>query len=300
VSLSSLSFQIEEAGKNIRRNGLMSLAALTTVTIAMAVLGGSLFALYRLHQFAEAQPRQFEMQVFLTVETPREKVLEIKQRLESLPGVAHVRLYTKEQAWTEMQQQDREQQTKITEAIGGVNPLPDRLDVRLLDPRRTAGMAKLLRDPAQFPEVHRVFDAREELEQLLAVARLVRNIGGAAAILLFLATALVIQNTIRLTVFARRREIRIMQLVGATPGFIRFPLVLEGIFYGAAGAAIAAGLVLFVVYQVSLYAAKVVTPLQYMPPSVGPWAVAGLLIALGAAVGWAGSVLSIRRFLKRI
>src|SRR5439155_26138349 len=87
VSLSGFSFLIEEAGKNIRRNGLMSLAALTTVTISMAVLGGSLFALYRLHQWVEAQPRQFETAVFLHRQVTREKALDVQKRIESIPGV---------------------------------------------------------------------------------------------------------------------------------------------------------------------------------------------------------------------
>ncbi len=292
---------MDEAGKNIRRNGLMSLAALTTVTIAMAVLGGALYLLFRLTQFAEAQPRQFEIAVFMQMETTREKTLEAQKRIASLPGVSRVTLYSREQALADMRQQDRERATGITDALGDENPLPDRLDVHLDDPAQTKVFAALLRDRKTFPDIEAVRDGHETLDRLLATSRLVRNVGGVIALILFAATVLVIQNTIRLTVFARRREIRIMQLVGATPGFIRLPMTLEGIFYGIVGAAMAGGLVLFVVYQVSQYTSRFQTPLaQSLPSAISPWLMIGMLTLLGGLIGWLGSLLSIRRFLKRI
>lgn len=301
MRLSSLSFLVDEAFKSIRRNGLMSLAALTTVTIAMAVLGGALFTLHRLDQLIESQPRQFEVVAFLNTDVEREDSEDLKTRVGRIPGVAHVRLFTKEEAWAEMQDSDRKRGENITAALEGANPLPDALHIRLSDPKQTAAFRALLCDRAQYPEIDKVADALDTLEKLFAMHRVVRNVGGAAAALLFLATAFVIQNTIRLTVLARRREIRIMQLVGATPGFIRFPMVLEGIFYGAAGAGIASVAVLFVVSQVSAYAATLHSPLvQDMAAPVASAAFVSLLIGLGAVIGMAGSMLSLRRFLKRI
>ncbi|MGC8666684.1 MAG: permease-like cell division protein FtsX [Chthonomonadales bacterium] len=301
MSLSSISFLMGEAARDIRRNGLMSVAALTTSAISLTVLGGALFTLYRLHQFADAQPRRFEISVFLRPEVPRAAVKEIRRRIQSLPPVERVTLFTKEQAYTELQQADRESSTAIVAALGGANPLPDRLDVRLRDPSATGMIAAVLQDRARFPEVDRVRTARDALQVFLGVQRIVRNVGGGLAALLFIGTAFVIQNTIRLTVIARRREIRIMQLVGATPGFIRMPLVLEGMFYGVFGALVAGGVVLFVVAQVSSYGRRIVSPLAHtMPPAVGPWTVMAVLVAIGALLGSLGSALSIRRFLKAV
>jgi cell division transport system permease protein len=301
VRLSSLSFLIEEAAKNVKRNGLMSLAALSTVAISMAVLGGALFTLFRLHQFAEAQPRQFEMQVFLKEDSSRDDVMDVKRRIQRLPGVTHVTLFSKEQALAEMQQRDREGGTEISAALDNANPLPDRLDVRLEDPRDTRMISAAVKDAEHFPEVHRVQDAQSTLDMIFSLQIVVRNVGLAAAALLFLATSFVIQNTIRLTVFARRREIRVMQLVGATPGFIRMPLVLEGVFYGITGALIATAVVVFVIIQVSNYAGKFVSPLaQNMPPPVGFGFVVAVQVTLGAIIGLIGSLLSIRRFLKKV
>ena len=216
-----------------------------------------------------------------------------------MPGVAHVGLVPREQALAEMVQEDR-QRAPASPARWRRTRCRIAWMSGLADPRNTGRFAATLRDSTAFPEIDSVRDARENLEKLLATARLIRNVGGVAAGLLFLATAFVIQNTIRLTVVARLREIRIMQLVGATASFIRLPLVLEGIFYGYyRGRDSANGVVLFVAYQVSLYVKRFQTPLAAsMPAPVGPWVVAGVLIALGATVGGGGSLLSIRRFLK--
>ncbi len=290
-----------EAVRDIRRNGLMSVAALTTSAISLTVLGGALFTLYRLHQFADAQPRRFEISVFLRPEIPRSDVKEVRRRIQALPFVERVTLFTKEQAYAELQQADRESSTAIVAALGGANPLPDRLDVRLTDASATDAIAGVLQDRNRFPQVDRVRTARDAVQVFLGIQRLVRNVGGGLAAMLFIGTAFVIQNTIRLTVLARRREIRIMQLVGATPGFIRMPLVLEGMFYGVVGALVAGAVVLFVVAQVSAYGRRIVSPLAHsMPPAAGPWTVLAVLVAIGAILGCLGSVLSIRRFLKTV
>ena len=302
MRFSTLAFQFEEAGKNIRRNGLMSLAALSIVLLAMTVLGGGLYGIYRLHQFARSQPQQLEMAVFLENATEKDRAEEVRRQIAVMPGVEYAHLYSKEQAWAEYAGEGAgADQKALQEAMGGQNPLEDRIDLKLKDARDTGWIAGALRSKGQFPDIHAVRDAHEVVDKLLGFERLVRNIGGAAAMVLFLVTAVVIQNTIRLTVFARRKEIRIMQLVGATSGFIRMPMILEGIFYGVVGTATAAGLVLLTASQISAYAGSLVSPLtQNLPQAIAPIIFLGMLTALGAAVGWMGSMLSLRRFLKRI
>ena len=227
--------------------------------------------------------------------------MNVKRQIQRLPGVAHVTLFTKEQALAEMQQRDKESETQISAALENANPLPDRLDVRLEDPKDTKNISAVIRDKDRFKDVHRVQDAQATLDMIFSLQRVVRNVGLAAAILLFLATSFVIQNTIRLTVFARRREIRVMQLVGATAGFIRMPLVLEGVFYGIVGSLIATAVVVFVIIQVSNYAGKFVSPLaQNLHPPIGFGSVVGVQVGLGAIIGLIGSLLSIRRFLKKV
>ena len=300
MRFSSLEFLVGEAARNIRRNGLMSVAALATVSIAMAVLGGSLLTIYRLHQFAEAQPKQFEMDVFLKVEIPRETAEQVRLRIMQISGVEAVKLYSRERAHADFLDKDLREGTAIGSEVP-VDTFPDRLDVSLVDPRNTKSIAAAIRDTSKFPEVARVNAAEEEIDMLVGTQRMVRNVGGVVALLLIFATALVIQNTIRLTVLARRREIRIMQLVGATPGFIRLPMVLEGLFYGAAGALFAGMVVIYAASKISEFVSgKLLSPLtQNLPPPASAESILLTLVFIGAAIGWIGSVLSVRRFLKR-
>lgn len=300
MSFSAFAFLVDDAAKSIRRNGLMSIAALTTVTVAMAVLGGSLFTIYRLKQFADSQPRRFEILAFVEPKADAATVESVRDRATRIPGVASVRVYTKDQALRDLQAEDRRQHTEIVASLEGINPLPDRIDVRVSDPAVTERVAGELRSP-RFPEIEQVRDENDALSKLIALSNVIRNVGGAVAVLLFIATAFVIQNTIRLTIYARRREIRVMQLVGATPAFIRLPFLLEGTFYGAAGATAAACLVLFVVAQVSSYAGQFQTPLtQGVPPAVPSGVIVIMMVATGAAVGIVTSAISLRRFLRKV
>src|SRR5262249_53620504 len=153
-------------------------------------------------------------------------------------------------------------------------------------------------DTFQFPQIDHIAAASQEVKTMLGFARIVKVIGGGAAIGLFIATLFIVHNTIRLTVFARRREIRILQLVGATPGFIRFPLLLEGVFQGLVAAASAGGIILLCGGEASRFALGLPSPLVGDVPSlIGPAEIVAGLLAIGAFVGLIGSYLSIRRFL---
>ena len=297
MSLNSLLFLIREGYLNIRRNGLMSLAALGTVTVALTVLGASLWTAYRISEVAQQQPQTFNViRLFFQPKLEREAALAFEKRLKLLSDVGDVRFIPKEQAWAELQPREGLSGEELP-----FNPLSDAYDITATNASYVTHLARLLRDKTQYPEVDFVSDAGEEVRLLLGFARLVKVIGGSAAIGLFIATFFIVQNTIRLTVFSRRREIRIMQLVGATPGFIRFPLLLEGVFHGVAGGLISGSIILFAGREVGKYIAQFHSPLiPDVPSHLGPVELVGGLIAIGAFVGLVGSFFAIRRFLKQI
>ena len=297
MSFGSLLFLIQEAFYNIRRNGLMSLAALGTVTVALTVLGASLWTAYRINEIAQDEPKTFnEVDVFLSRQATRPETLDVIERVKKLPNVGAIRLVTREAAWAGMQSRE----PKLTLAMD-TNPLPDKLEIEAVDPGKMDRMVRQLHEKTRFPEVADVTAASQEVNMLLGFARLVKVVGVAAALSLFVATLFIVQNTIRLTVFARRREIKIMQLVGATPGFIRFPLLLEGVFHGVVGAMIAGGVVLLCGHEVARFVHELNTPLVGDVPSrLGPVELISGLIAIGALVGLVGSHFAMRRFLKQV
>lgn len=296
MGLSSLGFLMRESLLNIRRNGLMSLAALGTVTVAMTVLGATLWSAYRLHEIAKQEPQAFnEIAVFLHGETAREKTLALQTQIAALPEVRAVHLVTKEQAWAHLQHES----PALTAALEA-NPLMDKLEVEARDANQIPTLSAMLRDTARFPDIEQVNDAGGEARSLFALARLVRLLGGGISLALFAATLFIVQNTIRLTVFARRREIRIMQLVGATPRFIRLPLLLEGLFYGVTGGLLASGLLWLAAREVSRFVQQIHSPLiGDVPSQLSTMDALSGLVGTGALIGLIGSALALRRFLRQ-
>lgn len=297
MRLSSLFFLMQEGFQNIRRNGLMSLAALGTVTVALTVLGGSLWTAYRVNEIAAQQPQKLnEVDVFLAAEVDRPTALAVQEKIRQQSNVRTVRLVTREEAWAEVQSGQA-----LPDDVKLENPLPDAFRIEVADVSRMEALTQSLRDAALFPEINQVNASNEEMRMMLGFARVVKIIGGVVSIGLFIATLFIVHNTIRLTVFARRREIRIMQLVGATPGFIRAPLLLEGLFHGMVGACIAGGILILCAREVSRFVSQLRSPLiNEVPSHLGPLDAVGGLIALGALIGLVGSHLAMRRFLKQI
>jgi cell division transport system permease protein len=297
MGLSSLGFLCRESVLNIRRNGLMSLAALGTVTVALTVLGASVWTAYRVHEIVQQQPLKLDrVEVFLHVSVTRPQALAVQARIQQLPGVKSVRLIPREAAWQRVQTNEPPLSAEMPD-----NPLPDALDIEPASARHVHALTLLLHDPTRFPEIEHVAANVQEVTLMLGFVRLINALGGGTAIGLFIATLFIVHNTIRLTVFARRREIRIMQLVGATSGFIRFPLLLEGLFHGIVGALIAGGILLLCGHEVSSFVMSWKSPLVGDIPSlIRPVEVLAGLVAAGMLVGFVGSYLSIRRFLKQV
>ncbi len=294
MNLSHVEFLVEEALVNLRRNGLMTVAAIGTVALALAVFGGFGLILWRLERLAHSLPPKFVIDVFLKDNVSRQRALQLQQKLQQHPDIAQVTFKPKEQAWPEFQ---KELQQEITAALP-YNPLPDSFVVQVKDPSRTAAVSGWLKS---LPEVDAVRDAKEEVDIILSVAAIVRWVGIVGTALLLIATSVIIYNAVRLTVFARRREIRIMQLIGATAGTIRAPFVLEGVVQGVLGAWIACGLIFGVSRLISHFVMRKLAFIDSLGASPMPvWAVFLALTLLGAAIGGAVSTLSVRKYLQTV
>jgi cell division transport system permease protein len=292
MSIRSLGFLAREASMNIGRHGLMTIASISTVAISLTILGGFVLMAFQFHSIAQALPQQMEIHAFARTDLTRAASEAVVARLRVISGVVRVRLVPKEEAWLAFQ---KGYANKADLAGLPGNPMPDKFEIRTTKPEQIERVAGVVRS---LPQVARVNTAPEVLQNMLRIARLVRLVGLVCAGLLLLATVAVISNSIRITLFARRREIRIMQLVGATNGFIRLPFVFEGIFDGAAGAALAC-VVVTTAYQYLVRTALANVPLLnefHTPVSLPP--LFGGLAAIGVAIGALGSLVTMRRFLR--
>lgn len=289
--MESTQFWTRETFANIRRNRLMSLLAISTVTVALFILGAFFLTLSNLRAAVGNQAQKLDLVVILDkgIAPPRRAAIFNAARI---PQVAKLDIMLASQV---LKEQKRLYPDMPLDDFAGDNPLGDQLVVRLKNP---ADFFKVRAYLASIAGVSAIQDsnADEAARRLVNFNRFLTRAALVSLVVLGLAILLIIHNAIRLTVYARRREIRIMRLVGATAGFIRVPFLLEGVFYGISGALLAAlGLA-------ALYAAATgqtdplvrsmlpLAPAQILGPCVALMLGTGLLFGvLGAALSFGHS-----------
>jgi cell division transport system permease protein len=292
MSIFSFEFAVREALTNIRRNGVSALATVSTVAISFAVLGVFLVAFFVVERLAGSWKGRIEVAAFLEDSVSREQVREIEAVIAGLPHVAETVFVPNEQAWPAFR---KEMGFGSADDLGGIaNPLPDAFKIKVDDPRYIIPVAEAVR---RIRGIEHVREWATVARRLVAVSDFVKIGGAIAGFLLFLGMAAVVSNALHLTIHARRRDISIMRLVGATDWFIRLPLVLEGVLLGLLGAAVAAGVVILA-YDWGVAALARAAPLVDRFYAGLPALQFGLLLAaLGMLVGFGGSLVSMRRYL---
>lgn len=274
---------------NIRRSPLMSIASVTTVLVLTLILG--YFTAVMLNLDALAKSLLQEVQVVAYLDDDANQVA-VAQQLERIPGVTKAHFVSKETALNKLveRMQGRIKVDDLTR-----NPLPDSYEVEV---KSADDLAQVAHRAQRIAGVGHVKYGEEIAQRMMRFNALVRTVGIVVLGLLFFSTVLIVSNTIRLTVFARRKEIEIMQMVGAAEWFIRWPFILEGVFQGLLGSLIAATIVgssyaMVVPKLMETVAFLPMVQAQVMLPLLMP-----LLVLNGAIVGAAGSLFSVNKFLK--
>ena len=218
----------------------------------------------------------------------------MQEELEKLPGVVEVVAITKEEALERFKERLGDQD-KLLNSLGSDNPFPYSFEVHLDKPEHISEITQKI---SELPKVETARFGQEVVEQLFNLTKTLR-IGGVVLILvLFMATLFIISNTIRLTVFARRKEVLIMRYVGATDWFIRWPFLLEGMALGFMGALVA-DLVLnntYVALASNIHATLAFLPILPAYPLM--YYVDVFLLLAGTGIGALGSYISLRQFLR--
>jgi cell division transport system permease protein len=280
---------LREVYTNIRRSPLMSIASVTTVLVLTLILGYFTAVMANLERLANSLLD--EVQVVAYLDDNANKV-SVGQQLERIPEVTEAHFVSKETALKKLVER---MQGKIEVNDLTRNPLPDSFELAVDDAQNLEPVAVRAR---RIAGVAGVKYGEEIARRMLNFNALVRSVGAVILALLFLSTVLIVSNTIRLTVFARRKEIEIMQMVGAAEWFIRWPFILEGVLQGLAGSVVAAALVGGSYAMVVPKLAETVVFLPVIPASQLLPQLIPALILLGVFVGALGSLVSVNKFLK--
>lgn len=281
-------YAVREATAAFRRAPLLVLLSVLAIAFSLFVLG--LFALttHNIQRALERIEERVEIVAYLRDDAPPEAIRWMERELAAQPEVLRVRYVSKLEALAKALREMAEFR-ELYEDLE-TNPLPASLEIRLRpghrDPATVARIARLLQS---YPTVEDVRFGRDWLEKVTLLRRLAAGFAAALGGALALVGAIIIAAAIRVAVFARRNEIAIMRLVGATDGFIEAPFVLEGLAVGLAGGCLALGLTVLA-YRIVTAA---LVPLEWIPDA---WVVAGL--GAGALFGLASSAIAVRRHLR--
>ena len=276
----------------------MNWAAVSTVTVLLFLFGMSLQASWKLEGLLNQFGSQVEVSVYLDPGAQVEKVMPL---VAKLPNVTDVKNITKEQAWASLVKElGISDIDGATEQLEG-NPLVDELKIKA---RTSKDVPKLAEQLAKIPGVDDVQYMDEVLKRMQQLNQGLSWVSLTITTVLTLTAVAVITTTIRLIVMARRREIEIMQLVGATTSWIYLPFILQGIAFGVAGAAIAWVLITSIQQFLANLLANGPDFIKYVAGGAQPNPIQLLLLpllllSLGGSVGLMGSLFAVRRFASR-
>jgi cell division transport system permease protein len=285
-------FFLGEVLRNFTRNASMQATAIGTVAITIVLLGLFLFVRATLATMGAHLLDQIEISAYLKPDADPAQVRSIEHLLRADPRVGSVEFVSKKQGLAELRDRTK---GVIDTALLTENPLPDKFRIKVHVPDQVPAVAAGVR---RLDGVQNVVYGQTIVARLLQLGVVLRRVG-IGVIVVFLAVAgIIISNTIRLTVFARRREISIMQLVGATNLYIRIPFICEGLLDGLIGALIAVGIL--AVARATLWP-RLVEALPWVALNAGaihPAVLIAQLFAVGGAVGVVASWISVGRHLR--
>ena len=293
-----VSYVLSAAWQGFWRNPVMSLASTFTVGLMLLLFAFFLATDRGLQAAVGVLESKVELALFLEDDAKVSDVLALRAQIEADPAVSHVDFITKDQAMARLVDiASRQPDIQIVDISS--NPLPASLEIKLQNAQDAPRIGATLRQEIGKGVVYEVVDNPSVVDKLLTITR-VLSFGGVAVLAMMLVVALfVIVNTIRIAVHARRDEIEIMKLVGATDWFVRWPFILEGMLVGALGAMAALTVVVLAAGPVTN---ALVGFLEIVPLSFGSaflWQLVGSVFALALAVGGGGAMLSVRAHLAK-
>jgi len=293
-------FFFNEAVNSLVRNWVMSVAAIVTVLVSMFVLGLGMIIFFNFQHAISDLRNKLEVEVFIKNTASPDQINELGDEIRAMPEVKDVGFVSKDEALNRLRD-SLQGHEDVLDALSG-NPLPPSYEITLKDPAQIEEVAsRFFENPIvdNTPGTHDGVKYGGETSDRVLKVTTIFLIGGAGFVMLLtVASVLLISNTTRLSIFARRREIEIMRLVGATNWFIRWPFVMEGVFTGMIGAAAAAILVMI---ANRFIIEGVVNKMPFLPFNAEAvpmfWLVLFVIIG-GTLLGSVGSGLALRRFLR--
>ncbi|MHB1684848.1 MAG: permease-like cell division protein FtsX [Bacilli bacterium] len=280
-----------EGFKNLFRNGWMTVAAISAVAVTLLILGASLVLSVNVQAMSANIENQLQFNAYVSDSVPTKELPKLGNEIHAIHGVRSVTFISKAQA---LQKMKKLLQTNADLINGLGNPLPNEFVIQVVDPHQIPAIA---REVKAVVGIGKVEYGGSVIPKLLSIMTIVRDTAIVFIAGLVIMGMFLISNTIKITIFTRRREIEIMKLVGATDGFIRGPFFVEGTLMGIVGALLPS----LILYEGYRWLEKTVTlfpPFSLLPTPFVMDRVVLVLVGCGLFIGLWGSVVSMRKFLR--
>ena len=288
---------IREGLRSLKRNGWMTFASVSAVAVTLMLVGVFLTVILNVNHIGTSLEKDVEIRVLVDLTASKDQQDSLKNEIKNLDHVTSVKFSSKDQELDNLIK-SMGQDGKAFQLFEQENPLNDTYIVKTDSPDKIAPTAKKIEGLKYIDEV---IYGKKQVQKLFNAVSVGRNIGLVLIFGLLFTAMFLISNTIKITIMARRREIEIMRLVGATNNFIRWPFLLEGLLLGVLGAVVPVALI-FTGYNViyNMLMPKLAgTMFTLLPFSPFVYQITAILVGIGAVIGMWGSVMSIRKFLRK-
>ena len=275
-----------ESFKSIGRNGWMTFASVSAVTVTLTLVGVFLVIMMNLNHIAGNVENDVEIRAHIDNAADKEDMQAISKQIMAIGGIDSVIFSPKDEELTNLID-DLGDNGDAFKPFEQDNPLRDVYIIKTKTPQDVIKVAKKIEDI-------------DYVENLFSFVEIARNIGIVLILGLLFTAMFLISNTIKITIVARKKEIEIMRLVGATNNFIRWPFFLEGLWLGILGSVVPIALISVLYYNLFNYISPQITFkfVDFLPTSPFIYQVSAILIIMGAVIGIWGSLMSVRKFLK--
>lgn len=289
---------IRDSFKSVFRNFSLSLASIACIIITLIVVSIAIILSFNVNNFTKAVEKDMTIVAFLDRHVSLERIEEIKDEINVINNVESFTFRDKMEISSDMMEGSEDYRLVLEKYKDReTNPLSDTFHIKVTDINSIEQVAKEIEE---IQDVISVKYGEGMVQQLVSVFDVVKNISYGVVIALILVTAFLISNTIKITIFSRKREIEIMRLVGASNLNIKIPFILEGLFLGLFGSIIP--ILITIIGYDALYSSfngQVVSPfIQLISPIPFTYMVSFVLVGIGILVGMFGSWRAVRKYLK--
>ncbi|MGG5460348.1 permease-like cell division protein FtsX [Clostridium sp. B9] len=300
MKFSTVGYFISDAFKSLKRNRTISIASVATVLTTLFIFGAFLLTALNVKAGVTDVQDKVEVKVFLKDDIKQDQQKAIEDKLKTISGVKEVVFESKDQAFENMENTSDYNKEILAGYSKENNPLPASYIVRLTSSDIATSVEEGVKVDGKFmPGIEDVGNDEQLLGTINAFVKIINTVGLVLGVIFIGVSLFLIVNTIKITVYSRRREVGIMKFVGATDWFIRWPFVIEGVIIGLIGAVLSTGL-LYGGYH-WLYGKIMAGSSLYMPQLVAPSYVLTTMswqfILAGIVIGALGSIIALRKFL---